>query len=87
MGRKPGKITSKHTVVVSFNGTAKEMQDLITKEVKRQPSEVMNEDGNTRLVYTFKYHASAEKAMQKVLNLNANPSEFRIDNLNASIVG
>lgn len=87
MGRKPGEITSKHTVVVSFSGNAKETQDLITKEVKRQPEEVLKEDGNTRLVFVFKYHASAEKAMQKVINLNANPSEFRIDNLNASIVG
>lgn len=87
MGRKPGEIMSRHTVVVSFYGRSPETQNLIVKEAKRKPTEVINEDGNTRLVFTFKYHASAEKTMMKVLNLNSNPSEFKIDGLNASIVG
>lgn len=86
MGRKPGVITSQHTVVVSYDGESAEVMNLITKQVKRKPKEVSHDGGNTRLVYTFKYHASAEKAMNKVLNLNST-SEFTIDNLNASIAG
>lgn len=87
MGRKPGVITSKHTVIVSFDGHSAEAQSLISKTAKRKPSEVVDEGSSTRIIYTYKYHASAEKAMNKILNLNSNPSEFRIDNLKASIAG
>lgn len=86
MGRKPGEITSRHTVTVSFNGNSNDAQNAITKQAKRKPTEVVNGGDSTRLVYTFKYHASAEKAMNKILNLNSGMGSS-IDGLEASISG